>query len=252
MTLTRQEMLELEAQDGLLAEADARQVPGVAEAWKPVALAVRDALRPPATPPLADSVMEFVTGNLEASALVAAGAFAGEAARAEAGSVAPLWEGVLRGIESEWLDTRELLREAVRAEAGEVRLADAVVARISEANGNLIRLQPARRAHRSPVAPSARRAQRPFVERYLPTIVGMAAAAALLVVFWTPAQPSGREMAYDLSPVNRVHIEDISGDSDAMVEVLAFDDDSPPIIFIDEGDDGLDINRGSGSEGTPL
>jgi hypothetical protein len=74
----------------------------------------------------------------------------------------------------------------------------------------------------------------------------MAAAAAFLVAFWTPVQPSGREMAYDLSPVNRVQIEDISGDSDAMVEVLAFDDDSPPIIFIDEGDDS------PSTKGTPL
>jgi hypothetical protein len=233
MTLTRQEMRELEAQDGLLDETAAREFPGVAEAWSGVAAVLREALRPETTPRLTDSVMELVTEG-EAPELVAVGGLLADAVREEAGSVPPLWDGVLRGIESEWQETGTLLREAVRAEAGEVHLADAVLARVSRPEGNLIRLQPARR---TPAAGRARRAQRPFVERYLPTIVGMAAAAAFLVVFWTPAQPSGREMAYDLSPVNRVHIEDISGDSDAMVEVLAFDDDSPTIIFIDEGEE---------------
>ena len=186
--------------------------------------------------------MEVITG-LDAPQLLAAGALLGDAVREEAGSVPALWERVLRGIEEDWQPTGNLLREAVSAEAGEVHLADAVLARVARPEANLIRLQPARR---TPQAPRARHAQRPFVERYLPTIVGMAAAAAFLVAFWTPAQPSGREMAYDLSPVNRVQIEDISGDSDAMVEVLAFDDDSPTIIFIDEGDDE------PSTKGTPL
>jgi hypothetical protein len=242
MTLTRQEMRELEAQDGLLDETAARELSGVAEAWNDVALVLRDALRPPATPPLADSVMEVVTG-LDHPKLLAAGALLGDAVREEAGSVPALWESVLRGIEADWEATGNLLREAVSAEAGTVHLADAVLARVVRPESNLLRLQPSRR---TPAAPRARRAQRPFVERYLPTIVGMAAAAAFLVAFWTPVQPSGREMAYDLSPVNRVQIEDISGDSDAMVEVLAFDDDSPPIIFIDEGDDA------PSTKGTPL
>jgi hypothetical protein len=247
MTLTRQEMLELEAQDGLLTEPETRELRDAAAAWAAVAGPLREALRAPSVPPLADSVMEFVTGGHEASELVAAGALAGEAVRAEAGATPPLWDGVVRGIESEWLETQALLRDAVRAEAGEVHLADAVLAAISAPEGNVVRLDSVRR--RTPAAPRAVGARRPFVERYLPTIVGLAAAAAFLVVFWTPAQPSGRELAYELSPVNRVEIEDISGDSNAMVEVLAFDDDSPPIIFIDEGDDGLDIRD---SEGTPL
>jgi hypothetical protein len=233
MTLTRQEMRELEAQDGLLDQTAARELSGVAEAWNDVAVVLRDALRPPSAPPLADSVMEVVTG-LDSPKLLAAGALLGDAVREEAGSVPALWDSVLRGIESDWQETGDLLREAVSAEAGQVHLANAVLARVGRPETNLVRLQPARRM---PQVPRARRAQRPFVERYLPTIVGMAAAAAFLVAFWTPVQSSGQEVAYDLSPVNRVQIEDISGDSDAMVEVLAFDDDSPPIIFIDEGDD---------------
>jgi hypothetical protein len=242
MTLTRQEMRELEAQDGLLDETSARELSGVAEAWNDVAIVLRDALRPAATPRLADSVMEVVTG-LDSPKALAAGALLGDAFREEAGSVPALWERVLRGIEDDWQETGTLLRDAVSAEAGEVHLADAVLAQLNRPEGNLLRLQPSRR---TPQAPRTRRAQRPFVERYLPTIVGMAAAAAFLVAFWTPVQPSGREMAYDLSPVNRVQIEDISGDSDAMVEVLSFDDDSPPIIFIDEGDDS------PSTKGTPL
>jgi hypothetical protein len=241
MTLTRQEMRELEAQDGLLDETAARELAGVAEAWNEVAVVLRETLRPATAPRMADSVMEVVTG-LDHPKLLAAGALLGDAVREEAGSVPALWDSVLRGIEAEWQDTGTLLREAVSAEAGQVHLADAVLERVVRPESNLIRLQPSRR---TPAAPRARRAQRPFVERYLPTIVGMAAAAAFLLVFWTPVQPSGRELAYDLSPVNRVQIEDISGDSDAMVEVLAFDDDSPPIIFIDEGDD-------SPTKGTPL
>jgi hypothetical protein len=240
MTLTRQEMRELEAQDGLLDETATRELSGVAEEWNRVASALREALRPEATPSLADSVMELVTGD-EAPELLAAGALAGDVIREEAGTAPPLWDGVLRGIEAEWQETGALLRDAIRAEAGEVHLADAVLARIARPEGNLIRLQP-----RIPAPPRARRAQRPFVERYLPTIVGMAAAAGFLVAFWTPAQPTGRELAYDLSPVNRVQIEDISGDSDAVVEVLAFDNDSPTIIFIDEGDDSPD------AKGMPL
>jgi hypothetical protein len=234
-------MRELEAQDGLADQTSARELAGVAEAWNDVAVVLRDALRPATTPRLADSVMEVITG-VDSPKLLAAGALLGDALREEAGSVPALWGSVLQGIEAEWQHTGNLLREAVSAEAGKVHLADAVLARVGRPEANLIRLQPSRR---TPVAPRARRAQRPFVERYLPTIVGMAAAAAFLVAFWTPVQPSGREMAYDLSPVNRVQIEDISGDSDAMVEVLAFDDDSPPIIFIDEGDD-------SPAKGAPL
>ena len=240
MTLTRQEMRELEAQDGLADETAARELAGVAEAWNDVAVVLRDALRPESTPRLADSVMDVITG-LDAPKALAAGALLGEAVREEAGSVPALWESVLQGIEAEWQETGDLLREAVSAEAGTVHLGDAVLARVVRPETNVIRLQ-----RRTPKAPRARRAQRPFVERYLPTIVGMAAAAAFLVAFWTPVQPSGHEMAYDLSPVNRVQIEDISGDSDAMVEVLAFDDDSPPIIFIDEGDDS------PSTKGTPL
>jgi hypothetical protein len=260
VTLTRQEMLELKAQDGLLTEAEARELPGssAADAWREVAAELRQALQPPAIPLLADSVMELVTSDPEAPELVAAGALLAQAVRDEAGSTTPLWDGVLQGIESDWLETRALLREAVLTEAGEVHLADGVLAAISETEGNLVRLlQPSHRTGRTPSAPSAHRsARRPFVERYLPTIVGLAAAAALLVVFWTPPPGGnglgGNETAYDLSPVNRVQIEDISGDSNAMVEVLAFDEDSPPIIFIDEGDDGLDLDRGSSSEGAPL
>lgn len=243
MTLTRQEMRELEAQDGLLDGTADRELAGVAEAWNDVAVVLRDALRPAAAPPLADSVMEVITG-LDAPQLLAAGALLGDAVREEAGSVPALWDRVLSGIEAEWQPTGNLLREAVSAEAGEVHLADAVLGQLTRPESNLIRLQPSRRTPLA--APRTRRSQRPFVERYLPTIVGMAAAAAFLVAFWTPVQPSGREMAYDLSPVNRVQIEDISGDSDAMVEVLAFDDDSPPIIFIDEGDDA------PSTKGTPL
>ena len=243
MTLTRQDMLELEAQDGVLSDASSPELRAAAESWATVRDVLRAALAPPEAPALADAVMEVVTGDPEAPELAAVGALVGEAVRAEAGAAPALWDGVLRGIESEWQDARQLLREAIREESGEVHLADAVLAALGVREGNLLRLQPAR-SRRTPVSPSARRS-RPFVERYLPTIVGMAAAAALLVVFWTPAQPGGREMAYDLSPVNRVEIEDISGDSDAMVEVLAFDDDSPPIIFIDEGDGGSE-------EGTPL
>ena len=130
MTLTRQEMRELEAQDGLLDETAARELPGVAEEWNRVALVLREALRPAETPPLADSVMELVT-VAEAPELIAAGAFLGEAAREEAGSVSPLWDDVLRGIEAEWQAAGTLLREAVRAEAGEVHLADAVLARVA-------------------------------------------------------------------------------------------------------------------------
>ena len=191
---------------------------------------------------MADSVMDVITG-VDAPKLLAAGALLGDAVREEAGSVPALWERVLRGIEAEWQETGTLLREAVSEEAGEVHLADAVLARVARPETNLIRLQPSRR---TPAVPRARHGHRPFVERYLPTIVGMAAAAGFLIAFWTPVQPSGRELAYDLSPVNRVQIEDISSDSDAMVEVLAFDDDSPTIIFIDEGDDS------PSTKGTPL
>jgi hypothetical protein len=243
MTLTRQEMRELEAQDGLADETAARELAGVAEAWNDVAVVLRDALRPPTAPPMADSVMEVVTG-LDHPKLLAAGALLGDAVREEAGSVPALWDHVLRGIEAEWQETATLLREAVSAEAGDAHLADAVLARVARPESNLIRLQPSRRTPTA--APRTRRGQRPFVERYLPTIVGMAAAAAFLVVFSTPVQPTGRELAYDLSPVNHVQIEDISGDSDAMVEVLAFGDDAPPIIFIDEGDDS------PSTKGTPL
>ena len=73
MTLTRQEMRELEAQDGLLDRTADRELAGVAEAWNDVAIVLRDALRPPTAPPLADSVMEVITG-LDAPQLLAAGA----------------------------------------------------------------------------------------------------------------------------------------------------------------------------------
>src|SRR5262245_49161440 len=121
MTLTRQEMRELEAQDGLLDGTADRELAGVAEAWNDVAVVLRDSLRPPAAPPLADSVMEVITG-LDAPQLLAAGALLGDAIREEAGSVPPLWERVLGGIEADWQPTGNLLREAVSSEAGEVHL----------------------------------------------------------------------------------------------------------------------------------
>src|SRR5678816_1069353 len=98
MTLTRQEMRELEAQDGLADETAARELAGVAEAWNDVAVVLRDALRPESTPRLADSVMEVVTG-LDSPKALAAGALLGDAVREEAGSVPALWESVLQGIE---------------------------------------------------------------------------------------------------------------------------------------------------------
>ena len=154
MTLTRQEMRELEAQDGLADETAARELAGVAEAWNDVAVVLRDALRPESTPRLADSVMEVVTG-LDSPKALAAGALLGDAVREEAGSVPALWESVLPGIDAEWQETGNLLREAVSAEAGTVHLGDAVLARVVRPETNLIRLQP---SLRTPKAPRARRA----------------------------------------------------------------------------------------------
>jgi len=82
--------------------------------------------------------------------------------------------------------------------------------------------------------------------------VGLAAAAALLLfVTGAPTQRDNSALAFELSDVNHVEIEDISTDSTAMVQVLQFDEDAPAIIFIDVIDDP-DEGLGPDDEGTTL
>jgi len=77
--------------------------------------------------------------------------------------------------------------------------------------------------------------------------VALAAAAALLLFFSSaPVGSSPDQLAFELSPINHVDIEDISSGDQVMVQVLQLDDDNAPtIIYIDELDD-------TDEGGTPL
>jgi len=64
--------------------------------------------------------------------------------------------------------------------------------------------------------------------------VGFAAAAALLIGFsGMPSVQSDDDMIWGLSQVNEVEFEEINTDVDAVVQVWQFDENAPPIIYID-------------------
>lgn len=148
-----------------------------------------------------------------------------ESLRREAGPAPELWGRVAHAIglaDPEAVPGWQpaLLAEAVRAEAGAVDVADAVMSRVRPA---------------AATAP----APEPFWRRWfqglsLPAL-GMATAAALVLLFpRAPAPGAGLTIPFEVGAVNHLTIEDMSTGPDAMVQVLQFDADAPTIIFIDE------------------
>jgi hypothetical protein len=91
-----------------------------------------------------------------------------------------------------------------------------------------------------------------FEQRWAFPAVGMAAAAALLLFFGGTTPPvSDESLAFELSPVNHVEIEELTSFEGAMVQVMQLDEHAPTIIFISELEDPGPTDL-DGEEGTTL
>lgn len=153
-----------------------------------------------------------------------------EGIQAERGPFPSIWPAVAvrLGIDPEAVPGWDgaLLREAVRAEAGAVDVAPAVE-------------QALRPSPRVIAEPSFTDRARAWLSTWSLPALGFAAAAALLLSFPNAVPQGATATSFRVAPINHVQIEDISTDSaDAMVQVLQFDEDSPTIIFIEEGPSG--------------
>ena len=181
---------------------------GIAEAALPVEAAIR--ARAGAAPDLTFSVSA-------ALGLDNPGALVAQALRAEQGAPPALWGAVAQGL------GLEAPPEAVTAPAGPLRLVHstrAVAPLPSQPAG-----QPARAARR---------------EGWSLPMAGMLAAAMLLFFFTgNPLVPVAEgPVAFHISAVNDVDIEELSTGSGTEVVVLKFDADAPTIIFIETADEG--------------
>ena len=162
----------------------------------------------------------------------------GLAAEAAAIELSPVWEAVSAELgiasRSDWTAD---LAEALRAEAGEVDLADRVMAELLPA---VAPLRPV--AVAQPVRPAARWWLR------LPALTLLASAAALLLLLHGAPLPDGggvqdpvlalAEPVLEIGATNVIEIEDLQVAEDAMVQVFQLDDGAPMVIFIDEGPGG--------------
>lgn len=154
-----------------------------------------------------------------------------EGIQAERGPTPAVWPAVAArlGIDPEAVPGWDgaLLREAVRAEAGVVNVVPEVQAA----------LRPTARV--AAAEPSFGDRVRAWLSTWSLPALGFAAAAALLLSFPNAAPQGSSATSFRVAPINHVQIEDISTDqADAMVQVLQFDEDSPTIIFIEEGSSG--------------
>ena len=255
MTLTHQELLELRAADGLAGDDELSELASAGVDVAPVVelrRQIADALRAPDVPDLADRILARLAldGDREVSDVLRAALAAPD--------VGDVDDAVLAAAELDdgWPTVRGTLRSALAPNA-QPDLADAVMAAIgaesSEEAGDLLRraLTPDsapdisdavmdRLGLGDPVVVPLPVMANPARRFAPPTGIGYAAfaaaaAAALLVVFLRPIGPSsGAGLAFDLSPVNHVEIEELSSDTAAMVQVLQFDQDAPTIIFIED------------------
>ncbi len=187
---------------------------GIAEAALPVEAAIR--ARAGAAPDLTLSISA-------ALGLDNPGALVAQALRAEQGAPPALWGAVAQGLGLEAPSQVVTVSEAVTAPAGPLRLVHstrAVAPLPSQPAG-----QPARAARR---------------EGWSLPMAGMLAAAMLLFFFTgNPLVPVAEgPVAFHISAVNDVDIEELSTGSGTEVVVLKFDADAPTIIFIETADEG--------------
>lgn len=210
---------------------------------------LRDVLRgdPGTQPELATHVLGMVGLSDESSRVRALMREEVAAAVADAGDIASAVLEAL-GLLSPEQDAR--LQDALRDPEGEP---DDLWAAISADLGLIEQALPEQALPEAPAAESDDNVVdlRPSAWWRLPAVALVAAATLLLFVTGAPTFQDPSTLAFEMSDVNHVEIEDLSTDSEAVVQVFQFDEDAPPIIFIDIIDEPLD-GAGSGGEGTTL
>lgn len=201
-------------------------------------------------------LLEATSARVEMTALADLGRDLRGAVAASAGDTPPLWEGVARAVGI--ADPNEVpgwemvpLADAVRVEAGDVVVAEAVMATIRrQAVIEAIRLpDPQVEGRESAVSPSSGRPREVLPRFFIPGWGGfaIAAAAALVAVLlrqgWSPTEletvvPVGTEEIAFAMP-DEIVIEDLSFADDVTV-FQAEGDEGALIIWIDDEPDPAD------------
>ncbi|MDG1482974.1 MAG: hypothetical protein P8R54_25510 [Myxococcota bacterium] len=229
-------------------------------------LLVSSALADDQAPDLANDVLTAIGGEGSLSALIAESLDAGEApelsdaildalgmtealsgevrAALDGGEAPDLWTGISAQLDGS-TDAGDLFREALTADAGEIDIADEVMAELGLVAAEAI-------------TPAARRQEAEVVPLFggrsalMGTVLAIAAALLLYVVpgapVEAPIEPSGDSFAYNIQDNNQVEIEELESAPEAMVHIFQTEAGAPTIIFIDE----MEEVGAESSEGEPL
>ncbi len=192
---------------------------------------VAEALDGGPAPELADDVLDALGMSDDLSGDIRAVLDGGEAP--------DLWADISAQLDGT-TDAGDLLREALAADAGEIDIADAVLAEL----GLEVAPAPTTSQPAAEVVPlfGGRAA-------LMGTILAIAAAALLYVVpgapVEAPIEPSADSFAYNIQDNNEVEIEELESSPDAMVQIFQTEEGAPTIIFIDEMEDaGAETSQG--------